>query len=123
MIEKIILDYLATVFEGVPVYMEVPESNKNPNSVCGRGNKFIVIQKTGSSLSNKAIASATIAIQSYGPSLLEAAQLNSDVIEAMLSIVSENDITNCSLNSDYEFTDPAKKQPRYQAVFDLGYYI
>ncbi len=117
MIEKIVLDYLTEYFlpSNISVYTTVP---KNPNPGLGT---FIVIEKTGSGLSNK-LRSAVIAVQSYAPSLLGAADLNEQVITAMMEITSLDVITKVSLNSDYNFTDESTKQPRYQAVFQLTYY-
>jgi len=112
MIEKTVLDYL-TVESGVPVYMEEPE---NPSAY-----PFIVIQKTGSGLENH-IKRATFAVQSYAESLYGAAHLNETIKEIMLDIISLDEVAKCSLNSDYNFTDTARKRYRYQAVYDLVHY-
>ena len=40
----------------------------------------------------------------------------------MDGITEKPEIAACRLNSDYNFTDTAKKKYRYQAVFDLVYY-
>lgn len=82
---------------------------------------FILIEKTGGSKSNR-IRSATFAIQSYGSTLAEAAQLNVDVIEAMEAILALDSIGRCELNSDYNYTDTTTKKYRYQAIFDITYY-
>lgn len=111
MIEKIVLDYLNNVM-AVPVYMEMPEEPPE---------KFVLIEKTGSGLDNY-IHAATLAVQSYGASLLEAANLNEEVKEFMLAITSLGEICSCKLNSDYNYTDTQKKKYRYQAVFDLIHY-
>lgn len=116
MIEKIVLDYLAEELDPVPVYMQVPESNPNP----GPG-KFVVLEKTGSSLENH-IFSAMLAIQSYAPTLYEAAVLNEAVKAAMLQMIELEEVARVDINSDYNFTDEETKQPRYQAVFDLVHY-
>lgn len=111
MIEKTILDYLDTELTA-PVYMERPD---DPPDV------YVLIEKTGSGKRNQ-ICDATLAIQSYAPSLYEAAELNETVKDAMESAVSLNEISRVSLNSDYNFTDTAMKQYRYQAVFDITHY-
>lgn len=117
MIEQVVLDYLMDHFVplGIQVYTMLPE---NPNPP---GDTFIVIEKTGSGLSNK-LRSAVIAVQSYAPSLFGAADLNEQVIHTMMEITSLDIITKISLNSDYNFTDESTKQPRYQAVFQITYY-
>lgn len=117
MIEKIVLDYLAEELKPIPVYMNVPESNPNPG-----GGMFVVLEKTGSSLLNW-IGEATFAIQSYAPTLYEAATLNEAVKTAMLEITTLDEITSVMLNGDYNFTDETKKQPRYQAVFEISHYL
>lgn len=111
MIEKTILDYLNNKLSE-PCYMEEPDEKDT----------FVLLEKTGSSLSNY-VYSATFTIQSYATSLYEAAELNEKVKAAMLTIADElNTISKCSLNSDYDFTDTTKKRYRYQAVFDLIHY-
>lgn len=111
MIEKTILDYLDTELS-VPVYMERPA---NPPQT------YVLLEKTGSGKRNH-ICDATLAIQSYGPSMYEAAVLNETVKAAMESAVTLNEICRVSLNSDYNFTDTAMKQYRYQAVFEITHY-
>ena len=65
------------------------------------------------------IEQATIAIQSYGSSLLEACKLNDQVKQAMRNIVALNEVSDCSLNSDYNYTDQDTKRYRYQAIFNV----
>lgn len=111
MIEIVILNHLIAEL-GSSVYAEVPE--KPPES-------YVVIEKTGSSEENH-LRSATFAIQSYAPSMLEAIKLNEKVKEAMTKSLELGCISSVKLNSDYNFTDTTKKLYRYQAVFDLIYY-
>ncbi len=111
MIERIMIDYLNNVLVP-PVYMERPE---NPPR------EYVIIQKTGSSKRNQ-ICSATMAFQSYSESLYEAALLNEDVKAAVEKAVTLPEICSTKLNSDYNFTNTAMKQYRYQAVFDITHY-
>lgn len=113
MIEKIILDYISDEIPDVPCYMERPE--KKP------AGKYILLEKTGSALSNH-LSQATMAVQSYAPTLYEAAELNNSVKEVLLGAAVLDEISGVYLQSDYNFTDTATKQPRYQAVFDFYYY-
>ena len=110
MIEKIVLDYLKEVLD-VPVYMEKPQEMPT---------QFVLIEKTGSSEENF-ILSATIALQSYAESLYLAAELNEKVKKAMNDIIVLDTVSKSKLNTDYNFTDTAKKLYRYQAVYDLVY--
>lgn len=110
MIEKIILDFLNDA--GIPAFME--ENHGMPE-------EYILIEKTGSNKENH-IESATIAIQSFSTSLYKAALLNERVKETMERCIELDDVCKCSLNSDYNYTDTARKKYRYQAVFDIVHY-
>lgn len=111
MIETTVLDYLRDRL-GVPVTMEVPD---------GASGTFVVLEKTGSSRQNY-IRRATLAVQSYAPTLLLAAQLDDRVIEAMLALPKLDRVAACRLERDYNFTDTETKKYRYQAVFAVTYY-
>ena len=111
MIETTVLDYLRDRL-GVPVTMEVLE---------GASGTFVVLEKTGSSRQNY-IRRATLAVQSYAPTLLLAAQLDDRVIEAMLALPKLDRVAACRLERDYNFTDTETKKYRYQAVFAVTYY-
>ena len=79
------------------------------------------MEKTGSSRQNY-IRRATLAVQSYAPTLLLAAQLDDRVIEAMLALPKLDRVAACRLERDYNFTDTETKKYRYQAVFAVTYY-
>ena len=111
MIEKAVLDFLNSKLS-VPVYMEVPVDMDD---------EFVVIEKTGGGQTDK-INSATFAIQSWATSLLDAAALNKDVLEAMEDAVTLDIIGGCYLNSYYNFTDTDTKRYRYQAVYNITHY-
>lgn len=111
MIEKVILDYLDHELTA-PVYMERPVDPPT---------KYVLIEKTGSGRRNQ-IYDATLAIQSYAPSLYEAAVLNETVKAEMFDAVTLDNVSRVSLDSDYNFTDAATKQYRYQAVFNITHY-
>ena len=112
MIEVSLLNYLKTALSPTLVTTEIQR---------GTTGSFVVIEKTGSSQSDLLFHS-TFAVQSYGASLYEAMSLNKLVKDAMFSAVALNEITRVELNSDYNYTDQATKQPRYQAVFDITHY-
>jgi hypothetical protein len=111
MIEIIILDYL--IAAGIDARMEISADGGPP--------PFVIIQRTGGGEENK-IRRATVALQSYGASMYEAASLNERVVALMDGLAALPEIGACRLNSDYNYTDTAKKQYRYQAVFDVVYY-
>ena len=111
MIEKVILDYLND--SGFTAVMELPKDYSSE--------RIVVIEKTGSSTVNR-ITESTFAIQSYGISLYDAASLNEEIKAAMDNAVTLPEISRVHLNSDYNFTNPNTKRPRYQAVFDITHY-
>lgn len=106
-IEAKVIEYLKTALDTNAVYAEIPETHPE---------EFFVIDKTGSRTVDH-ICTSTIAIQSYGPSKLRAAELNEDLKTAMEGIIALDQIGGCHLDTDYNFTNIAKKQHRYQAVF------
>lgn len=111
MIEKIVLDHLSAHLSQ-DVYMENP--TPLPDS-------YVLVEKTGSSKRNQ-INSATLAIQSYSTSMYEAASLNEEVKACMDQLISNNQIARVELETDYNFTNTATKQYRYQAVYNITYY-
>ena len=104
-IEETIINYLAEE-TSVPVFAEYPENQTG---------RFIVVDMIGSSYSNH-IQTATIAIQSYGTSKLDAARLNEDVKCAL----SQLKTLNAKISSDYYFADTRAKRYRYQAVYEIN---
>lgn len=109
MIEKIVIDHLSDI---LPAYGEMPESYEPP---------FAVVEKLGGGETNH-IPRAMLAIQSYGATLLEAAETNEQVKARMNTLIELAEVSKVSLNSDYNFTDPQTKRYRYQAVYDITYY-
>lgn len=110
MIELAIKSHLESVLS-VPVYMERGATAQ----------RYVVFEKTGSGKTNR-LPSSTFAFQSYAESLYEAAILNEKVKEAVESLITLPEIGSVRLNSDYNYTDTATKQYRYQAVFDIYHY-
>ena len=111
MIEETILDYLS---EKIQVMVRMEEELDMPD-------EYVLVEKTGGGKTNH-IRRATIAIQSYADSLYRAMQINEEVKEAMEDIVALDEISRCTLNSDYDYTDTTRKKYRYQAVFDIVHY-
>ena len=111
-IEATVIEYLMTALDTDNVYAEIPDN---------RADEFFVVDKTGSSTENW-LCTSTIAIQSYGKSKLRAAELNEELKEAMEGIEALDDIAGCYLTNDYNFSNIAKKQHRYQAVFEITHY-
>ncbi|RGD72910.1 hypothetical protein [Anaerofustis stercorihominis] len=112
MIEEIILNYLNENLEE-PVFMERPE--EVPSS-------YIILEKIGSSMENY-IYRDVFAIQSYGKSLLDAAELNEKVKSVMNDgLIFLDNIASVKCINDYNFTDTTTKQYRYQAIYDIVNY-
>lgn len=113
MIEKKIIEYLSDEMD-VPVYAESP---LNPPD------SYVVIEKTRGT-EDVYMGEATIAIQSFAASMYDASALNETIKEAMATMPDDVDIVpRVRLNSNYNFTDQTKKKYRYQAVFDISYFV
>ena len=95
----------------VNVYAESPKELTN----------YVLLEQTGSSRNNH-ITTTTIAIQSYGASLLDAMILNGEVETAMKDFAQLNRVARVELETDYNFTDTETKQYRWQAVYDITHY-
>ena len=111
MIEKIILDFLND--GGLTAWMELPETYPS--------GAFAIVSKTGGGKTNH-LSRALVAVQSYGPTLYEAAQMNERVKARMEQLPELDRVTRAEPVSDYIFTDTAAKRYRYQAVFQVYYY-
>ena len=110
MIAKTLLDYLDQTLD-VPVVMEAPAQTSD----------YVLIDQTGSSRTNH-IITTTFALQSYGESLYEAMLLNQMVEAAMDGFAELDEITRVELETDYNFTNTATKQYRWQAVYQITHY-
>ncbi len=116
MIEAIVKDFLKEKIE-VPVCL----TKSDAKSYC-------LIEKTGSGRRENFLNRATITIQSYGATLQDAAALNDLVKDYMQGngidkhgISAETEVSSCICDSDYNYTDTTRKEPRYQAVYTLYY--
>lgn len=113
MILKTILDYLNSYNGlGATAYAETPINTPS---------KYILLEQIGSSKENL-IKTTRIAFQSIAPTLFEAASLAEDVINAIDNAISLDIVCSVDLNSNYNFTNTATKQYRYQTVFDIIHY-
>lgn len=109
MIELTILNYLKSNLTIPVVFEEINDT------------EYVLIQRTGSSETNF-IKSSTFAIQSYSDTLYNATVLNETIKTLMKNIIELDAISDCSLNTDYNYTDATKKHYRYQAVFEVVHY-
>ena len=109
-IEVYLIEYLTKEL-GVNVYGQEEDAEDG---------SYVVIEKLGSYVENFT-RHATIALKSYGTTLLESAELNERVKSAMDDIIKKPEISFSKLNSDYNYTDTTTKKYRYQAVYDLVY--
>lgn len=111
MLEEKIIGYLNDV---APAYAEFPDEPPADG-------RFFVIERVGGGAGNT-LSSGSLAIQSYGASLLAAAALNHELKAAMESFRADDGICSLRLNSDYNYTDTRTKRYRYQAVYDIVHY-
>lgn len=110
-IEEFIIGYLNRTLSDVVAYGDVPSPVPD---------RFVTVEQTGGYDEDK-VRFATIAVQSWEMTRAEAAELNEEVIAAMEAMISEDEISKCSLDNSYNFTDLTRKKPRYQAVFSVVY--
>ena len=111
-IEAIIIGYLKGKLATDNVYGEILDSPAG---------EFFVVDKTGSTTVDH-ICTSTVAIQSYGDTKAEAAESNEKMKRAMEGIVELDEIGGCYLETDYNYTNIARKQYRYQAVYQITHY-
>lgn len=107
-----LISYLSENLEPVFVGMEAPEELTG----------YVLIDQTGSRTSNH-ITTTTVAVQSYGSTLYNALILNEQVKTVMLGFVEEPEISSVKLETDYNFTNTATKQYRWQAVYQITHYL
>lgn len=113
MIELTVFEWLKRNLSGIEVHLEEPK---------GARDKFVLVEKTGGTES-VGLNSATFAVQAYGKTRHEAAELNEKVKEAMYKMAGPDSVaTKVELNSDYNFTDLTTKRYRFQSVYDITYY-
>ena len=110
MILKDLLDYLGTQLS-VGVYAEAPSQLTD----------YVLLDQTATSNENH-ITTTTIAVQSYGASLYNAMLLNEAVKVAMDGFAGEPQVARVKLQTDYNFTNTATKQYRWQAVYNITHY-
>lgn len=119
MIEELIYSYLNDNASVEWFSMRPPATSDNmdtANAVYG------LFEKTNSTKTNH-VCTSTFAFQSYAPTLLEAAQISAELrqlIEELPGISAE--VSKAQLIGEYNFTNTADKQPRYQAVFSLVHF-
>lgn len=114
MIETTLYTYLSMAFaaSGIPVYTEIPGT---------RPTKFITMEKTGADRSNL-LETATVAFQSWAASLYEAADLNDTLKGILDASVALDEISKAEFITDGNYTDPSRKEYRYQAVYRFTHY-
>lgn len=111
-IEDFVIQYLAEA-------LTVPVSGDVPN--LGTNEEFVTVEKLGGSMTNH-IRRASIAVQSWSRSRMEACELNEMVKAAMERLTERHQISSAALSSDYNFPDLSRRQPRYQAVYEIVYF-
>lgn len=110
MIEVVVRNFLESA--GFRAYMETPVKPEE---------EYFLVEKTGSMRQN-IIKKDTIAVQCISKnSLFRAAQMCEQLIEAMDDLSSLDEVFSCKLVSDYNYTNTATKEYRYQAIFTICY--
>lgn len=110
---QLLVEYLSGQLEGTYVGVEAPEQLSN----------YVLIDQTGSRLRNH-VATTTVAIQSYGESYLDALTRSETVKSLMLNgFIGLDEVASVRLETDYNFTNTATKQYRWQAVYEITHYL
>lgn len=109
-IEEFVISYLGEELEEIPVSGSV----RHPMP-----KEFVTVELIGSETVNY-ITSATLSIQSWAETRVEAAELNEAVKSAMEGILSEPEISSSTVKS-YNNPDLSTNKPRYKAVCELTY--
>ena len=104
MVESEIIKLLNS--KGIKAYMERPKDAPD---------EYVIVEKTGTS-SKDWVTTSTIAIKSHA--LLKAAQLN-EKIKKIMVYADVRGLSSIRLINDYNFTNIATKEYRYQAVFTV----
>lgn len=119
MIEETIYNYLKDNASVTWQTMRDPTTGANKDIA---ETKYGLFEKTSSRESDHVLYS-TFAFQSYAPTLLEAAQISAELRRLMKDLPKHtSEVSKAQLNSEYNFTNTADKQPRYQAVFSLVHF-
>ena len=81
-----------------------------------------LLEKRGRMCYNKPAILKNVALASIAPSLAEAAALN-EVVKAVMDQLPylAEEVFGSELNGDYNFTNTATKERRYQAVYNITY--
>lgn len=111
MIEITIKDFLAERLD-VPIFFEFPA--RPPGT-------FVVLKKSGNGRENL-LDAATLVADSYGPSMLDAAELNDRVKLALDALTDLSEISSSRRAGDYPVFDTQNKKHRYQAVQNITHY-
>ena len=111
MIEITVKNFLSNRLDA-PVFMEMPQNASK---------RFVILRKADSGKDNF-LDDATFIAESYGKSLLEAAELNESVKRALDDLVQLPSISASRRGGDYPAFDTTHKRYRYQAVQNITFY-
>lgn len=108
--ELLAIEYLNSCGIGVKAYAEVPQE---------RPKRFITVERTGGERLDVARTSATLAVQVWAETRLEAALLADEVDEALYYIQFGESVYRYSRLSIYNYPALESKHYRYQIVIEL----
>ncbi len=111
MIEEIILQYLAVTVD-VEAFGEMPPSPPE---------EYIVICKAGAEREDH-IDTAIIRFDCYAGSKYRAAELSSELQNAIDSMIQLDNISYCEFGGDYDNTDRENKKYCYRVMYSITYF-
>ena len=106
--------FLSANITGCNVAAEMPEDYPDDGAL-------VTVEKVGESVLNR-IRTARLAVQSYGDTLLHAAERNEAVLTALEDLTLDPVVSACRVETTYNFSDEVRKRYRYQAVVHVSYY-
>lgn len=110
MIEKTVLNYLNSILD-VPVYMEEPVAKTD---------SYVVLQVIDQGRIEY-IDAVTFNIRSYGARMVDAAELNKQVKNAMFMITGLDNVSSSKCGGGGQALDVTTNRYAYECVFNLYY--
>jgi hypothetical protein len=111
-VEQVFIDFLneREILDKVKAFADVPKD---------RPDAFITVERVGGGFDSVIIDRASIAVQCWHKSRLEASELAYKVDEILRTLTNVDCVTKVTRNSFVNFPDETGNNARYQLVFDV----
>lgn len=111
MLETTLRDYLMDQLD-IPVYLEKPADKPS---------LYVVLRRIDSGMINQ-VAAATFSFKCIAETLYEAAQLSTQVKEALLESIELSVISSAKLGGENGRVDASERGYEYELIFNFYYY-